>query len=203
MAELERAAQYGWRVFVERVAFAAVPGYARVSADAVAAVRARLLSQLNAPPTTQVRLDAAFRSLEERRPALAAFIAEELANVEEPGAQAVAYFVAMLVVGAFEEQFGPRLSAMQLSDLNQAMAALIADGEVRGSGLAGRFYSEDAVTLGQPAVMKLVRAEIDRVAADVPEASATRALDTFYESMLVLVIALTRAVVPTRPAQQD
>jgi hypothetical protein len=187
-------------VFVERVAFAAVPSYARVSADVVASVRARLLSQ---PPTLQARLDAAFRSIEERQSAVAAFIAEELANVEEPGAQAVAYFLAMLVVGSFEEQFGSRLAALQLSDLNQALAALIADGEVRGSGLAGRFYSEDAVTMGQPAVMKLVRAEIDRAAADVPEASASRALDAFYESVLVLVIALTRAVAPMRPAQHD
>jgi hypothetical protein len=190
---LERFAQYGDRVFVERVAFAAVPSYARVSAEAVAVVRARLLGE---PPSLQTRLDAAFRALEERRPAVAAFVAEELAGVEEPGVQAVAYFLAMLVVGAFDEQFGARLGAIELADLNQALTALIADGEVRGAGVAGGFYSEDAITLGQPAVMRLVREEIDRAAADAPDASVSPTLDAFYQSVLVLVIALTQAVAP-------
>ena len=157
-------------------------------------VRARLVGGSG---SLRVALDRAFLSMEQRQPAIASFVAHDLADIEEPAAQAIGYYLAVLVVGAFEEAFGRRLGRVELSDLNGALDCLIVDGEVRGSS-AG-FYSEDALALGQPALIKLLRAEIQRTrpAADGGEAEQPGQLDTFYETLLVMIVALTQAVVPS------
>lgn len=181
-------------MFVESVAFEPVPAYARVHSDVVASVRARLLRE---PPALQSTLDSAFRAMEDRQPAVASFISNELAGIEEPGVQGIAYFLAVLVVDVFEDAFGPRLGSLELADLGQALERLIADGEVRSGGAAGQFYSEDALALGQPALVKLVRTEIDRAVASSPAApDGGSPLDAFYESLLVVIVALTQSVAP-------
>ena len=182
-------------VFVERVAFESVPSYARIDPDVLADVRTRLLSDSNVLGTT---LSAAFRALEHRQPAIASFIAHDLASIDDPGVQGVAYFMSMLVVQAFDESFGQRLGCVELADLHAALDRLIADGELRVVSGPGAFYSEDAVALGQPAVVKLLRAEFDAALELVPadETSVAASLDRFYETLLVLTLALTQAVAP-------
>jgi hypothetical protein len=71
---------------------------------------------------------------------------------------------------------------------------LIADGELRSGG-AGAFYSEDAIAVGQPALVGVLRDEVDRAVRDDPEAP-WEALDAFYESLLVMVLVFTQAVAP-------
>jgi hypothetical protein len=182
-------------VFVERVAFESVPAYARIDPDLLVEVRTRLLTSSSALATT---LDAAFRGLERRQPAIASFIAHELAAIDDPGVQGVAYFMAMLIVQAFEEAFGRRLACVELADLHAALERLIADGELRGASVPGPFYSEDAVALGQPAIVSLLRKEFDAALELVPSGSsaASASLDSFYETLLVLTLTLTHAVAP-------
>jgi hypothetical protein len=182
-------------VFVERVAFESVPAYARIDPDVLAEVRTRLLTESSALGTT---LDAAFRTLERRQPAIAAFIAHDLASIDDPGVQGVAYFMAMLIVQAFEESFGRRLGCVELTDLHAALDRLITDGELRSENAPGPFYSEDAVALGQPAVVALLRKEFDAALELVPasEADIAASLDGFYETLLVLTVALTQVVAP-------
>jgi hypothetical protein len=174
-----------------------VPDYARVDDDILNNVRARLVGGTG---SVRSALDRAFHSMEQKQPAVANFVAHDLAEIEEPAAQGIGYYLAVLVVGAFEEAFGRRLSCVELSDLHGALDCLIADGEVRGTS-AG-FYSEDALALGQPALIKLLRAEIERTlpAADGGsdgQTGRTGPLDDFYETLLVLIVALTQAVVPS------
>jgi hypothetical protein len=178
-------------VFVEPCALPPVPDYARVDDDILNNVRARLVGGTG---SVRSALDRAFRAMEQKQPAIASFVAHDLADVEEPAAQGIGYYLAVLVVCAFEEAFGRRLACVELSDLHGALDCLIADGEVRGSS-AG-FYSEDALALGQPALMRLLRAEIERTlpAADGGEEQQAGQLDTFYETLLVLIVALTQAV---------
>ncbi|HKP55995.1 MAG TPA: hypothetical protein VJV78_04720 [Polyangiales bacterium] len=181
-------------MFVEPCALPPVPDYARVDDDILNNVRARLIGGAG---TVRSALDRAFRAMERRQPAIASFVAHDLADIEGPAAQGVGYYLAVLVVDAFEEAFGGRLGCVELSDLHGALDCLIADGEVRVSSAS--FYSEDALALGQPALMKLLRAEIERTlpAADGGKEDPSQ-LDTFYETLLVLIVALTQAVVPSR-----
>jgi hypothetical protein len=187
-------------VFVENVAFEPVPEYARVQSDVLREVRSRLLRE----PSLAAALDSAFVAIERRQPAIASFIAHDLSGIDAPTAQGVAYFLAMMVVLSFEEAFGRRLGCVELADLTQSLERLITDGEVRATGNAGRFYSEDALALGQPAVMKLLRAEIDVAMGTLPRnaeserdgAELAQQLETFYQTLLVLTLSLTQAVAP-------
>jgi hypothetical protein len=187
-------------VFVENVAFEPVPDYARVQSDVLREVRSRLLRE----PSLAAALDAAFVAIERRQPAIASFIAHDLAAIDAPSAQGVAYFLAMLVVLSFEEAFGRRLGCVDLGDLSWSLDRLLADGEVRAGGSAGRFYSEDALALGQPAIIKLLRAEFDVALSSLPKnaesegeaVQLTKQLESFYQTLLVLTLALTHAVAP-------
>ncbi len=183
-------------MFVERVAFEAVPDYARVDADVVRTVRTRLLEGAGAIGST---LDAGFRAMERTQPAIASFIAHDLASIDDPDAQGIAFFLAVVVVSSFEEAFGHRLGCVELADLRQALERLIADGELRGASGPGRFYSEDALAVGQPALVRLLRAEFDAALEIAPRAKGDLgpALDVVYETLLVTTLALTHAVAPS------
>jgi hypothetical protein len=101
----------------------------------------------------------------------------------------------VVVFRSFEEAFGPRVSVVQLPDVSHMLARLAADGELRAGGAAGCSYSEDAIAIGQPALVGLLRREVDRAVAEDPEAP-WEALDVFYESLLVMVLVLTHAIEP-------
>ncbi|HEX4351575.1 MAG TPA: hypothetical protein VHZ95_01650 [Polyangiales bacterium] len=184
-------------MFVERVALDPVPAHAQVGSAALREVLARLAGK---PHTLSRALDAGFREMEARQPCLAKVIADELAELPGLRVQAVAYFLAVLVYRAFEEAFGVRMAAVQGRDLNHMLDRLIADGELRSSGAGGTSYSEDAIAIGQPALVGLLRQEIDRAVEETPNAP-WEALDTFYESLLVMVLVLTQSVAPS--SQRD
>ena len=177
-------------MFVERVALDVVPGYARV---AQAAVDAALSGILRAPEGQERALRTAYLEMEQRQPCLAAFVAHELSELQLPEIQAAAYFLAVLVYRAFAEAFGARLSRIALPDVNRALARLVADSELRAEHVRGKTYSEDAIALGQPALLCSVRAQIDRAMQGQPDL-AWDSLDPFYESVLVMILVLTQAV---------
>jgi hypothetical protein len=179
-------------MFVERVALDAVPSYAQVAPAALTAVLKQMLGRPEALPRA---LDAGFREMESRQPCLAKFISGDVAELPGPRVQAVAYFLAVLVFRVFEEAFGARLGTVRMPDVTHMLDRLIADGELRSGGAAGPSYSEDAIAIGQPALVGLLRSEIDRAVHDDPEAP-WEALDAFYESLLVMVLVLTQSVAP-------
>jgi hypothetical protein len=182
-------------MFVERVALDAVPSYARV---APAALHAVLKQMLGHPAALARELDAGFREMESRQPCLAKFISGDVAELPGPGVQALAYFLSVLVFRVFEEAFGARLGTVRTPDLTHMLARLIADGELRSGGAAGPSYSEDAIAVGQPALVGLLRNEIDRAVREDPDAP-WEALDAFYESLLVMVLVLTQSVASDVP----
>jgi hypothetical protein len=183
-------------MFVERVALNAVPAYARIAASVLSSVLGQLA---NGSSALRNELDAGFRELENRQPCLAEFMAGEVAQLPNAGVQGLAYFLTVLVFRAFEESFGVRVSVVQLADVTHMLARLAADGELRAGGAAGGSYSEDAIAVGQPALVGLLRREVDRAVAEDPQAP-WEALDTFYESLLVMVLVLTHAVEPQAAA---
>jgi len=180
-------ATYGRAMLVQPGALAPVPRYAAVSLDAVTAV----LQRLTTAGTLQPPLDHAFRRLEAEQPELAGFIAGELSELEQPAAQALGYFLFLLVFLAFDEAFGRRLRALDAQDLDGALASLLADGEVRSQACPEGSYSEDIVTLGQPALMQAIRQQLESAAEQTSE------VDPILQALLVEVVALTQAVAPS------
>ena len=184
-------------MFVEPVALAAVPGYARIMQGSVDGALSRIA---HAHDGHERALRAGFLEMEQRQPALAAYVAHELSDLQLDEVQAQAYFLSVLVFRVFEEAFGPRLPRVELADINRALARLIADSELRAQHLRGATYSEDAIAVGQPALLCCLRAQIDRAIHDRPEL-AWESLDRFYESLLVMILVLTQAVTSMSAAQ--
>ena len=89
-------------MLIQKGALAAVPSYAVLAEDALAQV----LKPLSDHATLQENLDAAFRQLEHEQPALAGFLSDELIELEPQPAQALAYFLFLLVFRAFRDHFG-------------------------------------------------------------------------------------------------
>jgi hypothetical protein len=173
-------------MLIQPGAFAPVPSYAAVPGQAVAAV----LQRLTAAGALQEPLDRAFRRLEAAQPELASFMAGELAELEQAEAQALGYFLFLLVFLAFEEAFGRRVRKLEAEDLDAALECLVADGEVRSQVCPEGSYSEDVVAVGQPALMDTIRGEISGAAKRVPE------VEPILQALLVEVVALTSAVAP-------
>lgn len=170
-------------MLIDRGALEPAPGYSVVPEHVVTSV----LREFGAAEDMRPRLARAFRRLEGEQPAVAEFLATELSALEHPGAQALAYYLFVAVCASFSEAFGARLSELTEADLDLALETLLADGEVRSQVCAAGSFSQDVVAQWQPALMGLAHAEIS-AAHDQPE------LDTVLQVLLVLVVALTRAV---------
>jgi hypothetical protein len=178
-------------MFVQPVALEPIPEYARVAPAVLTHV---LKGMLGDAGTLTTALDDGFRVMERRQPCLAEFIAGELAAIEGQRISAVGYFLAVLIYRSFEEAFGDRLGSVQSGDVLQTVDRLLTDGELRSRDTGDRpSYSEDAIALGQPALISLLRSEIDRVLDEAPDTQSDR-IDTLYEMLLVELLALTRVV---------
>ena len=179
-------------MFVEPVALDVVPAYARIAQPVVDIVVRRIGRRASDVDKT---LAGSFRQMEQRQPALAAFVAYELSELSSQPLQTVAYRLSVLVFAAFEEAFGPRVGTIELSDINRALSRLVADSELRSVFVPGNTYSEDAIAVGQPALVACLRAEVDRAVSSQPALQWDN-LDRFYESLLAMVVVMTNAVVP-------
>lgn len=180
-------------MFIPQVALEPVPEHSEVEQDALTGVLRRMTASNGA---LRVTLENGFRDMERRQPALAEFLSAELAELEHPAAQTLSFFLFVVVYLAFNDAFGPRLQPVSGAELDTTLSRLIADGELRHSGVARESYSEDLVALGQPALMRLLREEIDRAIEQVPDSNAWKSVDPLYEVLLVQILVLSHAVAP-------
>lgn len=184
-------------MFVEPVALDVVPSYARIAQSVVDAVIRRVGRVAR---DVDKLLAGSFRRMEQRQPALATFVAYELSELASQQLQSVAYRLSVLVFSAFEEAFGARVGRVELSDINRALSRLVADSELRSVWVPGNTYSEDAIAIGQPALVACLRAEVERAVASQPGLEWDN-LDRFYESLLAMVVVMTHAVAPEGEAR--
>lgn len=176
-----------------------VPAYAVVPEHVVDAV----MRELRGGAGQRGGLDRAFRALELEQPALAAFLAEELADLQSPAAQALAFYLFLAAGSAFRSAFGARLHAISERDLDGALDLLLADGEVRSQTCPAGSFSQDRVACLQPALMDALLEELEighaalaksgsGAGPDAPESE----VDPILQVLLVQIVALTRAVAP-------
>jgi hypothetical protein len=159
------------------------PRFAEVPEHVVLAV----LRDLGDDDGLRVRLDREFRRLEVEQPTLADMLSSELSGLYDGAAQALAYYLFLIVCGAFRDAFGARLGLVGELDLDRAIETLLADGEVRSQTCRAGSFSQDVVALWQPSLMRLVHTEIDA-------ARTTVQADLVLQVLLVLLVALSRAV---------
>src|SRR4051794_22982307 len=125
-------------MWIQKGALPAVPNYAVLEEEALRSA----LSPLSEQERLQQHLDAIFRQLEREQPALATFLSVELTEFESQPAQALAYFLFLLVFRAFRENFGARLHVVPEAEVEAALQRLLADGEVRSRTCLAQSYSE-------------------------------------------------------------
>jgi hypothetical protein len=170
-------------MLIDHGALEPAPGYAVVPEQVVLAV----VRELGDDDLLRARLEREFRRLEAEQPMLADMLSSELTGMDRAAGQALAYYLFLTVYAAFREAFGARLGEVSDLDLDGAIETLLADGEVRSQTCIAGSFSQDVVALWQPAVMRLVQVEID-AARDAADA------DPVLQVLLVLIVALTRAV---------
>jgi hypothetical protein len=174
-------------------AIGALPPHAEVDDATVAHV----LKGITRTDALRVELDAAFRRLELRQPALAELFAYELAELERPEEQALGYFLMLVVYLSFEHAFGNRLLTVSGQSLEAALDRLVADSEVRQTCTRDS-YSEDLIAAVQPALMRMIQHELLQEREGDPVVSkATRT--TLMQTLLLELIALSEAVAETLP----
>lgn len=179
-------------MIVQRVALEPVPSYAVVDEESVVQVVQRVTRGDDAMNV----LGAAFDRLERRQPSLASYLSDELGRSDEFGSQTLTYFLFLIVFMSFEEAFGHRIGEVRRSDLAQTFDRLTTDGELRDAATPGESYSEDAVSLGQPALMALIHGELERAIKSAHAADRPLDIDPIVQALLIEVLALTDAVVP-------
>jgi hypothetical protein len=182
--------------WVRGAAIRPVPPHAVVGRACVDAVEAELASE--APNDARGELDAAFRRFETTQPDLADRIADVLAKPLDEAALALGYFLSIAVWLAFERSFGDRLGQVTEESIDATEAALALEEELRAAHAEDPFDLDDVVAMEQPDVLAFVH---EHVEAALDPSAAEREVDVddvhvVYRAILVLVLALSHAVLP-------
>jgi hypothetical protein len=178
-------------VFVRKAALRPVPDHAIVGTGHVEAVERSLDQDEHA---LQERLDAGYRELDRKQPALALFLSEELASLSDELVQALGYFLSVTVHMAFREAFPTRLHAVDDGSLRMALETLAADEELRANDPLETLESDDVVAMGQPAVLAFVQHHVEEALEQASDDVNADDVERAYRAILVEVIALSHAV---------
>lgn len=180
---------YRARMIVQPVALPQVPSHAVIDQAIVNAILDRITLDISA---LRRGLDVGFHEIERTHPELAEFLAAEIAQLDSAAGQSLAYFLSVLVYLSFREAFGASLSVISHDDVQRHHRNLVTDGTLRHAGVSQGTYSEDQITMGQPALVRMIRREIDRAASE--DNIPWSALDPLFEALLVEVLLLSEAV---------
>jgi hypothetical protein len=182
-------------MFLRKAAIRPVPDYAVVEERAFESLAATLDSHKDG---LQEALDAGYRGMDRRQPALGAWLSEEVGACADEVAQSLGYFLVVTVYLAFEEAFPTRLEAISTEALQAALDTLEADEELRANDPSEVLDSDDVLAMGQPAVLEFIQHHLKESIQQAEEEVDLDDLDRIYRAVLVEVIALSHSV--TAPA---
>lgn len=181
--------------FLQRAALRPVPPYAVVEEDALARLDEILDEDEN---LIQDKLDRAFRDLDRTQPELARYLTDELGKSTDDIAQSLGYFLIVAVFMAFREAFPTRLGVVTADALEAGLASLAADEALREDDPNEVLESDDVLAMGQPALIDFVQEHVQEALEVAPEDTDLDQLDNVYRAILVEVITLSHAVLPTQ-----
>jgi hypothetical protein len=177
--------------FVRKAALRPVPRYAVVDEVAIHGVEEQIDEEGD---QLQRTLDAAYREMDRKQPALAQWVAEQVSSRNDDLAQSLGYFLVVTVYMAFREAFPTRLGQVDETQLRLAIDMLAVDEELRRNDPNELIESDDVVAMGQPALLQFVQHHFDQALSQAGESPDLEAFDHIYRAVLVEVIALTHAV---------
>lgn len=172
-----------------------MPPYAVVEEDALARLDEILDEDEN---LIQDKLDRAFRDLDRTQPELARYLTDELGKSTDDIAQSLGYFLIVAVFMAFREAFPTRLGVVTADALEAGLASLAADEALREDDPNEVLESDDVLAMGQPALIDFVQEHVQEALEVAPEDTDLDQLDNVYRAILVEVITLSHAVLPTQ-----
>lgn len=176
-------------MFLRKAALRPVPTYAVVGAHFI-----ELIEESFDDEELQELLDTGFRDLDNRQPALAAFLAEQLADGSDELVQSLGYFLSVTIYLAFREAFPRRLSEIEVRALQIAAETLAVDEQLRAEDPTEVLDSDDVVAMGQPALLSYVQHHVQEALEQCSGEVDLDELDEIYRAMLIEVIALSHAV---------
>ncbi|MBX3251307.1 MAG: hypothetical protein KF901_29280 [Myxococcales bacterium] len=178
-------------MIVRKAALRPVPTYAVIEAHTIHVIEGSLDEDED---SLQDSLDQGFAELDRRQPALAEWLADELARTQDELVQSLGYFLAVTVYLAFREAFPTRLREVDPDALQIARETLHADEQIRAEDPSEILDSDDVIAMSQPALVAYVQHHVDE-ALDQGEGDIDLdELERIYRAILVQVIALSHAV---------
>lgn len=177
-------------MFLRKAALRPVPTYAVVGAHFI-----ELIEESFDDEELQQLLDTGFRDLDNRQPALATFLAEQLADGTDELVQSLGYFLSVTIYLAFREAFPRRLSEIDVRGVQIAAETLAVDEQIRANDPTEVLDSDDVVAMGQPALLSYVQHHVQEALEQCSGEVDLDELDEIYRAILIEVIALSHAVV--------
>jgi hypothetical protein len=143
-------------------------------------------------------LDASFDRFEHCQPELAEHVASVLDRPLDETATALGSFLSIVIFMAFERAFGSRVAEVTRDALRATVDSLALEEELRARAPSEPLDLEDVVAQEQPGIMGFVHIHLE---AALEDAGTNRDVDVddvhlVYQTMLVLTLALSHAVVP-------
>lgn len=176
--------------FIRKSALREVPKHAIVDELAISSVEEQLSDESE---SLQRMLDSNYREMDRRQPALADWLAEQVASHHDDLAQSLGYFLVVTVYMAFREAFPTRLETVEDDSLQFAIDTLAADEELRANDPDEPLETDDVIAMGQPSLVHFIQHHLDQ-ALNQSDGTELEAFDHIYRSVLVEVISLSHAV---------
>ncbi len=184
-------------MWVRGVAIRPVPSYAVIDRGVLERVERELADDCD---EARAELDEAFARFEHTQPHLADRVTSVLARPLDETALALGYFLVIAIWLAFERRFEVRLGEVTRDALEATDAAVALEEELRANHVEEPLDLDDVIALEQPGVLTFVHEHVEaaldttsvRDEADVDVDD----VDQIYRTILVLILALSHAVVP-------
>lgn len=181
-----------------RSAIRPIAGYALVPPEAIAVAEAAVSDEGD----IEAQVMEAFGALERAQPALGAWLRGLLEPVRDDTAQALGYFLSIVVHAAFGSAFGPRVRPVDDDALAAVQATFEWDEELRRGAADEVLESDDLVAIGQPHLVAFVREQLE--AALEPDEDGdpadvdVDAVAGVYRAVLIEILALGQALTSPR-----
>ncbi|MDB4930234.1 MAG: hypothetical protein JWM10_2718 [Myxococcaceae bacterium] len=173
-----------------RAAIRPIAGWAMVPPEAIASAEA----EVSDDGDLEAHVMEGFAALERAQPALGRWLRSVIEPVRDDTAQALGYFLAIVVHRAFGGAFGARVRRVDDDALASVQATFEWDEELRRGDADEVLESDDLVAIGQPHLMAFVREQLE--AALEPDEDGDpvdvdlEAVAGVYRAVLIEILAL-------------
>ena len=177
-----------------RAAIHPVAAYAMVPPEAIAAAEA----EVSDDGDLEVQVMEAFGALERTQPALGHWLRGVIAPVADDTAQALGYFLTIVVFRAFGNAFNQRVRRIDDDALATVQATFEWDEELRRGDADELLESDDLVAIGQPHLMAFVREQLEAALEPDEDGDPVEvdldAIASVYRAVLIEILALGQAL---------